>query len=87
MEINKDTKLMEILKEYPYLADVAKEMDPRFAVIDSPLGKMLAKKYSIADVAKMGNISVEEIINEINYHIQQHENPSTEEIKEETKED
>ena len=74
MEITKETKLIELLNEYPWMADVAKEMDPRFSIIDTPFGKMLAKKYSLADVAKMGNLAVEDIIKEIKVHIEKHEN-------------
>jgi len=74
MNINKDTKLIEILKEYPWFKDLAKQIDERFAIIDTPIGKMLAKKYSVNDVAKMANIDVEKVLEEIHSYIEQYNN-------------
>ena len=72
MEITKETKLIEILKEYPWFADLAKKLDSRFAIIDTPIGKALARKYSIADVAKMGNLEADKIIEEIHRYIEEY---------------
>ena len=57
MEINKDTLLKDILKEYPWLADEAVKIDERLSVIKTPLGKMLLRKARISDLAEKAGFS------------------------------
>ena len=72
MEITKDTKIMDIIKEYPWLPDKAKEEYPELKQVDTPIGRMMAKKLTLADAAKMGNFDVEEIIEKIKSYIEKY---------------
>ena len=72
MEITKDTKIMDIIKEYPWLPDKAKEKYPELKQVDTPIGRMMAKKLTLADAAKMGNFDVEEIIEKIKSYIEKY---------------
>ena len=46
MEFTKDTKLKEILKEYPWLLDEAIKMNPKFKVAKTPIGKAVHRHLS-----------------------------------------
>lgn len=63
--ITKDTKLKDILDAYPWLKDVLPEMDSRFKLLDSPMGKMFLRKATIGDLSKKADRSPEELIDEL----------------------
>lgn len=73
MEINKDTRLIDLISEYPWITDLAKQIDERFAIIDSPIGKMLIKKYTLEDIARKGNIELDKLLDEVKRYIAEHE--------------
>ena len=77
MEINKDTLLKDILKEYPWLADEAVKIDERLSVIKTPLGKMLLRKARISDLAEKAGFSPEDVIAKITEMISEHEEEKT----------
>ena len=66
MEITKDTKIIDILNEYPWLPEKAKKVYPELEKVDTPFGRMMAKKLTLADAAKMGNLDLDKMIEEIN---------------------
>ena len=73
MEITKDTKIIDILNEYPWLPAKAKEVYPELEKVDTPFGRMMAKRMTLVDAAKLGNLDVDEMIKEINHYIEEHE--------------
>ena len=74
MEITKETKIVDILNEYPWLPEKAKEVYPELEKIDTPFGRMMAKKLTLEAAAKMGNVDVDRIIKELNHFIEEHNN-------------
>ena len=73
MEINKDTKLMDILKQYPWLEDEVIKLDESLAVIKTPFGKMMAKKLTVSKACEMANIDMQEAMAMLNAMIEKHE--------------
>lgn len=65
MEFNEKTKLIDILKAYPELEPKLKAMDPRLAVISTPMGKMLLKTKTVQDASNMVGIPVPELLKEL----------------------
>lgn len=65
MEFNEKTKLIEILKKYPELEPKLKEMDSRFSMISTPMGKMLLKTKTVQDASNLVGISVPELLQEL----------------------
>lgn len=65
MEFNENTKLIEILKKYPELEPKLKEMDSRFSMISTPMGKMLLKTKTVQDASNLVGISVPELLQEL----------------------
>ena len=62
MNITGETKLLELMDQYPWLMDEAKKLSPEVEKIDSPIARMFLKKATIADVSKKAGIPEEEII-------------------------
>lgn len=72
MEFNSDTKLTDILKEYPWLPDELEKLDGRSKIIKTPVGKMMIRNMSIADVSKKINFPENDIINQLKQMIADH---------------
>ena len=73
IEMDKDTLLKDLLEKYPYLKKEALKIDERFKIIDSPLGKILLRKATIADLAEKGGLKVDDVIEEIQKIITKYE--------------
>lgn len=66
MEITRDTKIKDLLDRYPWLLEEAMKFSDKAKMIDSPLGRMLLKKATIADLCKKAGIPEDEAIAKIN---------------------
>lgn len=74
MEINENTRLRDLLAAYPWMPEAVAKMDPRLQIVNTALGRMLIKKYTIADVSAKTGYAAEEIIREARKLIAEHEN-------------
>ena len=52
MNITRETKLAELLKEYPWLREEIAKVNDKFSMLNSPLGKIMEKKATIAEMSK-----------------------------------
>ena len=78
-KITENTKVKELLENYPWLLDEAIKLDERFKMVNSPMGRMLLKKATLVDLAKLGNLNVEDVVKEIEKMIESHEEEKEEE--------
>ena len=62
MELNEKTRLKDLLAENPWLLSEAKNLDPRFAVADTALGRALLKKFTVGDLAQKGGVDPAEAV-------------------------
>ena len=51
-EINKNTKIGVLAKEYPWLIDEVKKLSDRAAKLPTPMIKMILAKATLSDVAE-----------------------------------
>lgn len=72
MNITKDTKISDIIREYPWLIDEAIKMDARLKIIKSPFVKLFIKKATIEDASEKAGIPAEEIISRVTALINKH---------------
>ena len=72
MQLNADTRLQDIVDEYPWLIDVAVSIDDRLKIAKTFVGKQLIKRSTIADASRLSGYSVDKIINELNKQIAKH---------------
>ena len=72
MEINRNTKLSDILKEYPWLPDELIKLDGRFKIIKTPIGKMMIKNATVADAVQKTGLQENVLIAELRKIITSH---------------
>lgn len=73
MEINKNTKVKDLLKRYPFLKDELIQRYPKFKILNSRIGMKLIENADLEKVSEKGNVEVERIIRKINELIIKHE--------------
>ncbi|MBQ1716449.1 MAG: hypothetical protein II025_00965 [Ruminococcus sp.] len=72
MEINRNTKLNDILIKYPWLPDELIKLDSRFKIIKTPIGKMMLKNATIADAVQKTGLQEDVLVTELKKIIASH---------------
>ena len=62
MELNKDTRLKDILEAYPKIKARLSEVNPKFAMISSPMGKLMIPKVTISDMSERSGMDIDALI-------------------------
>lgn len=65
MNITKETKLPELLKQYPWLRSEIAKVNDKFSMLNSPLGKIMEKKATIAEMSKKSGMDEDVLIAKI----------------------
>lgn len=74
MEITKDTRLADLIAQYPWLkAEIAK-VNEKFKMLNTPVGKIMMGKATVAEMSKKSGMEAEAIISKIKELINQHTN-------------
>ena len=50
--ITKDTKLADLLQEYPWLKSEVMQISDKFKMLNTPVGKIMLKKATVAEMSK-----------------------------------
>lgn len=72
MELNSNTKIADILSQYPWLLDELAKINDRFKMAKTPIGKMMLKKATIADMSKKSGVDENTLIGKLNEFIKTH---------------
>ena len=73
MEITKDTKLADLIAQYPWLKGEMAKVNEKFKMLNSPIGKMMMGKATIAEMSKKSGMEAEVIIGKIKELIVKHQ--------------
>ncbi|MBR3558336.1 MAG: hypothetical protein IKN78_05640 [Bacteroidales bacterium] len=73
MEINKETKLADLIAQYPWLKEEIVKVNEKFKMLNSPIGKIMLGKANIAEMSKKSGMEEELIINRIQELINNHQ--------------
>ncbi len=73
MELNSNTKIADILSQYPWLFDELTKISDRFKMAKTPMGKMMLKKATIADMSKRSGVDETTLVSKLNELIKAHE--------------
>ena len=65
MEITKDTRLADLIAQYPWLKEEMAKVNEKFKMLNSPIGKMMMGKATIAEMSKKSGMEAEVIIGKI----------------------
>ena len=73
MEITKDTRLADLIAQYPWLKKEMAKVNEKFKMLNSPIGKMMMGKATIAEMSKKSGMEAEVIIGKIKELIVKHQ--------------
>ena len=73
MEINKETKLADLIAQYPWLKEEIVKVNEKFKMLNSPIGKIMLGKATIAEMSKKSGMEAEAIIAGISELIAKHQ--------------
>ena len=74
MEITKETKLSDLIAQYPWLKEEMAKVNEKFKMLNSPVGKLMMGKATIAEMSKRSGMDADIIIRRINELISNHSN-------------
>ena len=72
MEITKETKLADLIAQYPWLKEEIVKVNEKFKMLNSPFGKIMLGKATIAEMSKKSGMEAEAIIAGIKGLIENH---------------
>ena len=73
MNITRDTKLKDLLAEYPWLKDEIFKVNEKFKLLGTPMGKIMLGKADIAEMSRKSGMDAAEIISKLTDLIQSHQ--------------
>ena len=73
MEITKETKLSDLLGQYPWLKEELSKVNDKFKMLNTPMGKIMMGKATIAEMSKKSGMDADEIIGRITDLINSHQ--------------
>jgi hypothetical protein len=73
MNITKDTKLKDLLAEYPWLKDEITKVNDKFKMLNTPMGKIMLGKADISEMSKKSGMDAQQIISKLTELIQGHQ--------------
>ena len=72
MEIIKETKLSDLLGRYPWLKEELSKVNDKFKMLNTPMGKIMMGKVTIAEMSKRSGMDANAIIVKIGELIKAH---------------
>ena len=72
MEINKETRLAYLIAQFPWLKEEMAKVNEKFKMLNSPIGKIMIGKATIAEMSKKSGMEAEAIIAKITEMIEHH---------------
>ena len=65
MDITKETKLKELLADHPQLKEKLAEINPKFKMLNTPMGKVMLGKVTVGDMSEKNGMDVNELIRKL----------------------
>lgn len=71
-KINGKAKAVQLLNDYPWLAEELKKMNDAFKVIDNPMTRMMFRNATISDLCTKFNVDESKALEYLNRMIEAH---------------
>ena len=65
MAITKETKLSDLVGQYPWLKEELSKVNDKFKMLNTPMGKIMMGKATISEMSKKSGMDVDAIIAKI----------------------
>ncbi len=73
MNINKDTKLSDLLTAYPWLKTELSTVNEKFRMLNTPMGKVMLKKATVGEMSRRSGMDEAELIEKLTKLIKSHQ--------------
>ena len=70
--ITAETRLSDLIAQYPWLKEEMAKVNEKFKMLNSPVGKLMMGKATIAEMSKRSGMDADIIISRINELITNH---------------
>lgn len=72
VEITQDTKLMDLLNEYPFLKDELPKVNKKFKMLKTPIAKVMMRNADVSEMSRHSGMGIDEIISMLKDMIENH---------------
>ena len=72
MQITRDTKLLDLINQYPWLKDELPKINEKFKMLNTPMGKIIMGKATIVEMSKKSGMDADTLIRKLQQLIGSH---------------
>ncbi len=71
-EITRDTRLSDLVAEYPWIKEELFRISDRFRMMDSAAGRLLLRRVTVAELSRRSGMSEEALIGKLTSFLRTH---------------
>ena len=72
MQITRDTRLLDLINQYPWLKDELPKINEKFKMLNTPMGKIRMGKATIVEMSKKSGMDADTLIRKLQQLIGSH---------------
>ena len=72
MKITRDTRLLDLINQYPWLKDELPKINEKFKMLNTPMGKIMMGKATIVEMSKKSGMDADTLIRKLQQLIGSH---------------
>ena len=72
MQITRDTRLLDLINQYPWLKDELPKINEKFKMLNTPMGKIMMGKATIVEMSKKSGMDADTLIRKLHLLIGSH---------------
>lgn len=72
MQITRDTRLLDLINQYPWLKDELPKINEKFKMLNTPMGKIMMGKATIVEMSKKSGMDADTLIRKLQQLIVSH---------------
>lgn len=65
MQITRDTRLLDLINQYPWLKDELPKINEKFKMLNTPMGKIMMGKATIVEMSKKSGMDADTLIRKL----------------------
>ena len=72
MQITRETRLLDLINQYPWLKDELPKINEKFKMLNTPMGKIMMGKATIVEMSKKSGMDADTLIRKLQQLIGSH---------------
>ena len=72
MQITRDTRLLDLINQYPWLKNELPKINEKFKMLNTPMGKIMMGKATIVEMSKKSGMDADTLIRKLQQLIGSH---------------